>query len=110
MVTEVASSLKWAPAIHEMADRIIAGMEKTGAMPFNAVHLRVEKDARDWSTIMGGQQVSNVITAGRLIPSVLSYLYLPIHALGSRGLAGMQSCNLFCLRIIIILAVSHTGC
>jgi hypothetical protein len=83
VVTEVASNLKWAPAIQEMADRIIKGMEKSGAMPFNAVHLRVEKDARDWSTIMGGQQVSSVSSAGTLLPSVLHNLYLAEYALGS---------------------------
>ncbi|KAK9785429.1 hypothetical protein WJX73_009533 [Symbiochloris irregularis] len=57
VVTEVAKSLAFAPQIHALADRIILGMAAQGAEVFNAVHLRIEKDARDWSTIMGGDAV-----------------------------------------------------
>ena len=57
MVTEVAKSLAFAPALHALADRVVAGVTGGGAHPFNGVHLRVEKDARDWATIMGGTQV-----------------------------------------------------
>lgn len=58
VVTEVARSLRFAPALHAMADRVIAGVTQGGTLPFNGVHLRVEKDARDWASIMGGQEVS----------------------------------------------------
>ena len=57
VVTEVAKSLAFAPALHALADRVVAGVTGGGAHPFNGVHLRVEKDARDWATIMGGTQV-----------------------------------------------------
>ena len=58
VVTEVARSLTFAPEIQRLADRVIAGMTAGGQAEFNAVHLRIEKDARDWSTIMGGEAVS----------------------------------------------------
>jgi len=57
VVTEVARSLEFSPAILEMADRVVAAISKS-ATSFNAVHLRIEKDARDWSQIMGGPEVS----------------------------------------------------
>jgi hypothetical protein len=56
VVTEVARSLEFAPAIVAMADRIVAKIGKS-AHAYNAVHLRIEKDARDWSQIMGGPEV-----------------------------------------------------
>lgn len=57
MVTEVARSLAFAPRLHAMADRVVAALTDGGRLPFNGVHLRVEKDARDWASIMGGTQV-----------------------------------------------------
>lgn len=57
VVTEVARSLGFAPQIQALADRVILGMAAKGADDFHAVHLRIEKDARDWSTILGGAQV-----------------------------------------------------
>ena len=57
VVTEVARSLTFAPEIQRLADRVIAGMTAGGQLEYNAVHLRIEKDARDWSTIMGGEAV-----------------------------------------------------
>ena len=56
VVTEVAKSLEFAPAMHALAARVISGMAAT-APEYNAVHLRIEKDARDWSQIMGGPEV-----------------------------------------------------
>ena len=56
MVAEGAQSLAFAPMLHAMADRIIEGMTAGGAHPYNGLHLRVEKDARDWIEIMGGTQ------------------------------------------------------
>lgn len=59
VVTEVAKSLYFSPKLHALADRVIKGMATAeGKDEFNAVHLRIEKDARDWSTIMGGEAVS----------------------------------------------------
>ena len=54
IVSEVAMSLSFAARLQTMADRIIDTISDHGATPFNGVHLRVEKDARDWATIMGG--------------------------------------------------------
>lgn len=57
VVTEVARSLEFAPKIAALADRVIHGMTMAGKYEYNAVHLRIEKDARDWSQIMGGEEV-----------------------------------------------------
>ncbi|KAK9810163.1 hypothetical protein WJX72_005905 [[Myrmecia] bisecta] len=57
VVTEVARSLEFSPHIQELADRVIHGMTNAGLHEYNAVHLRIEKDARDWSQIMGGDAV-----------------------------------------------------
>jgi hypothetical protein len=57
VVTEVAKSLEFAPQLHAMAQRIIEGMTEGGKHDYNGVHLRIEKDARDWALIMGGQEV-----------------------------------------------------
>ena len=56
-VTEVARTLDFAPSIQAMADRVVAAIHST--MPaFNAAHLRIERDAKDWAEIMGGPEVS----------------------------------------------------
>ena len=57
VVTEVAKSLEFSSKIHQLADRVIHGMTKGGMEEYNAVHLRIERDARDWSQIMGGEAV-----------------------------------------------------
>ena len=57
VVTEVARSLVFSQKIQALADRTIVAMTHGGREEFNAVHLRIEKDARDWSTIMGGEAV-----------------------------------------------------
>lgn len=57
LVTEVARSLTFAQPLVELADRIVDGMTLGGQLAYNGVHLRIEKDARDWAMIMGGQQV-----------------------------------------------------
>ncbi|KAK9827655.1 hypothetical protein WJX81_004166 [Elliptochloris bilobata] len=63
VVTEVARSLTFAPAVRALADRVIAGISGAGGAAggagreYNAAHLRLEKDARDWSAIMGGEAV-----------------------------------------------------
>ena len=53
----VARTLFFAPLLTGLADEIVAGMEAAGAAPYNSLHLRIEKDAKDWSTIMGGAGV-----------------------------------------------------
>lgn len=57
LVSRVARSLTFAPRLHELADRIVDGLTAGGTRAFNGVHLRIEKDARDWAMIMGGSQV-----------------------------------------------------
>lgn len=60
-VTDVARSLTFAPAVRVLADRVIASMSGSAGSgmykEYNAVHLRLEKDARDWSVMMGGEAV-----------------------------------------------------
>ena len=53
----VARTLFFAPLLTGMADQIVAGMTAAAVAPFNSLHLRIEKDAKDWSTIMGGAGV-----------------------------------------------------
>ena len=60
VVTEVARSLEFSSYVTSLADRIIHGMTKGGQLEYNAVHLRIEKDARDWSQIMGGEQARQI--------------------------------------------------
>jgi hypothetical protein len=57
VVSEVARSLEFPLNLHAMAQRIIDGMTKQGQLQYNGAHLRVEKDAKDWAMIMGGQQI-----------------------------------------------------
>ncbi len=60
LVRDIARTLMFAPAVRALADRVVAGISGgggLGARAFNSVHLRLEKDARDWSIIMGGQAV-----------------------------------------------------
>mmetsp|Transcript_3827 Transcript_3827/g.11047 ORF Transcript_3827/g.11047 Transcript_3827/m.11047 type:complete len:533 (-) Transcript_3827:775-2373(-) len=54
-VTEVARTLEFAPSIEAMADRVVAAIHSTTPV-FNAVHLRIERDAKDWAQIMGGPE------------------------------------------------------
>ena len=55
----MARSLEFSDKVAELADRVIHGMTMAGKYEYNAVHLRIEKDARDWSQIMGGEEVSS---------------------------------------------------
>lgn len=54
----MARSLEFSDKVADLADRVIHGMTMAGKYEYNAVHLRIEKDARDWSQIMGGEQVT----------------------------------------------------
>lgn len=58
LVQEVAGSLQWAPSLKLLANKIIKGiLEEGGGELFDGVHLRMEKDARDWMLILGGREV-----------------------------------------------------
>ncbi len=57
LVQQVAHSLEFAPLITALARRVIDGVSNSGEVPYNSVHLRVERDAEAWATIMGGQDV-----------------------------------------------------
>lgn len=75
VVTEVARSLEFSDKVTELADRVIHGMTMAGKYEYNAVHLRIEKDARDWSQIMGGEEVQ--LLQGQVCDLIM-YLWLLI--------------------------------
>ena len=54
----MAGSLGWNPHLQWVAARVVDQITEAGRRPFNGVHLRMEKDAKDWATIMGGKGVS----------------------------------------------------
>jgi len=54
---EAAKTLRFAPALIQLADKVLAGMEASGLTPFNALHLRIERDVKDWTEYMGGEEV-----------------------------------------------------
>lgn len=68
LMSDVARTLTFAPHLVALADRVVdaaARAARGGAgsagdaralAPFNGVHLRLESDARDWATILGGTQ------------------------------------------------------
>lgn len=58
LAAHVAESLHWSRDIMALAEQVMAGMKAAGASDFNAVHFRIEKDAKDWALIMGGMEVS----------------------------------------------------
>ena len=57
LVAAVADTVRWSVPMRELADKILAGMKAKGVDVFNAVHFRIEKDAKDWTQIMGGIDV-----------------------------------------------------
>ena len=56
LVSAIARSLKWAPEMEALADKVLKQIQIKGEK-FNTLHLRLEKDARDWTEILGGAQV-----------------------------------------------------
>ena len=56
-ISAVAKSLEFSPVVMALANRIVANITREGALPFNAAHLRIEKDAKDWTITMGGRGV-----------------------------------------------------
>lgn len=73
---EVAKSLSFAPELHALANDVIARMTEGGTLLYNGAHLRIEKDARDWSIIMGGDGVRLPLTPS--LSSVLTGIQLAI--------------------------------
>jgi hypothetical protein len=68
LLLEATRSLRFAPAMVQLADKVLAGMAASlqaggaaaaaGASPeFNGLHLRLELDAKDWASILGGREV-----------------------------------------------------
>lgn len=65
LVGQVALSLSFSRAVDSLASLVIQALQGgsgdtgKGAVDskYNGVHLRIEKDAQDWSTTLGGQQV-----------------------------------------------------
>ena len=62
---DVARGVYFAPKLVDLANGIIDSMSLKNAKVFNSIHLRIEQDARDWTTIMGGKEVAN--TYSRII-------------------------------------------
>ena len=62
MVAEVARSLQFSEKVTELANQVINGLTRTGNIEYNAAHLRIEKDARDWEEIMGGKGVHTLVS------------------------------------------------
>lgn len=56
LVSAVARKITFAPDMHELADKVLAGMAQQSTA-FNGAHLRVEADAMDWARTMGGEDV-----------------------------------------------------
>ncbi len=51
---EAAAALKFNTTLVRMAQTIINGMKQAGITEHNGAHMRLEKDAVDWATILGG--------------------------------------------------------
>jgi hypothetical protein len=48
---------RFSPAVQSLANKVVymMGQEYGAAVPYNGIHLRIEKDAMDWMAIMGGR-------------------------------------------------------
>ena len=55
LASTVARNLPFAPALHKLADKVLAGLAMDSAV-FNAAHLRFESDAWEWRMYMGGTE------------------------------------------------------
>ena len=56
----VAQNLPFARDLNTLAGEVVDGMKRAGAVLYNGIHLRIEKDAEDWKVIMGGEKVHEV--------------------------------------------------
>jgi hypothetical protein len=52
VIESVARSLAFAPSLERLADKVRAGLGEA----YNGLHLRLEKDAKDWATLSGGMK------------------------------------------------------
>lgn len=57
-----------------------------GKYDYNGVHLRIEKDARDWAMIMGGQQVGRQAAPWALLPGAPLWASAPAAPAGPPAL------------------------
>jgi len=53
----VAQKLPFGPDLRALAEESVDGMKQVGKALFNGLHLCIEKDAQDWASIMGGEEV-----------------------------------------------------
>lgn len=58
LAATVAESIRWSEPVASLAAEVLQGMAGDGASLYNAVHFRIERDAKDWAQIMGGIDVS----------------------------------------------------
>lgn len=100
VVGSVARSLRFAPQLERLAERIVANMTQSGHLVFNAAHLRIEKDARDWSIILGGEGVCSNSTeplakrqafCGIAVPILTAVLHAQV--VWDRYVRAMQEAN-----------------
>lgn len=60
LTSRVAATLGFSKAIKHLANNIISKIT-TGQARYNSVHLRIEKDARDWAELMEGHLVRHAL-------------------------------------------------
>ena len=92
----MAKSLKWAPGLRRLADKVVKAINAKGRT-FNSLHLRLEKDARDWTEIMGGAQVwlSSLDCAWAYAPNI------QLHGLALSYVARLQNrAALYCANFL----------
>ena len=82
----VARNLPFAPDLNTLAEEIIDGMKRVGVVVYNGIHLRIEKDAKEWAEIMGGEKVN------KAPPS--SMILCPFSQSRSMSEAGQATCSL----------------
>ncbi|EFN52272.1 hypothetical protein CHLNCDRAFT_139199 [Chlorella variabilis] len=73
VVSQVASTLHFNPALEYLADRVVAYMTRDGRRTFNGAHLRVEKDAMEWISILGGAHTGVALLIGERMCSEVLY-------------------------------------
>lgn len=107
----MADSVRWSPQIESLANEVLQKIAEESADPYNAVHLRIEKDAKDWAQIMGGidvrdlhiysQQAHSCLCSFDPWPVILKYL-LGLESISESRLARLtafmhESAMLHCL-------------
>lgn len=69
---EVARSLRFAPRLVELADRVLQDVTDGGKKTFNGLHLRLESDAAPWLNAMGGAKVGLSFKSRIQTPELIS--------------------------------------